>query len=481
VSFRSALLAVALFAVLAPAAQAKTIRINPGQSFAGAYQAAAAGDVIEVGPGVYGAQEVPSGSKAVTFRGLSGNKVRKLDNHASNVTFDGLDLDANFGTPDGAVYENHGVPNVTFKNGRIGNVIDEKGALVGGWSSTASLHTVFDNVVFHDVLQVGDGIHNECLFSQAPGLVVRNSTFRGCATMDLMVTRGDFWGQPTYGGVTLINNVFAHSTHGKDPAWHYFGFLVHGNMGQLTNAHIVNNTFENEVGGITNAEIHSASGVWANNIGGGWDCLPGMTYRGNVGKTCHSSDVASTPAAGCAPPLCTPRQIQPVGFVNSIAHDFRLTAGSPAIGVANAAYAPATDRLGYARDSKPDAGAYEYGAGPASGGPAPGGAAGAWRLQKARLTKRTICRTPRRRCPSSTKLKLTLGRPAAVAIKVARLRKSGKAKRVRTKLLRQVRLHRATRIRARGLRVGRYRLTVRATDAAGLRSKPRRLRLRVLR
>ena len=34
------------------------------------------------------------------------------------------------------------------------------------------------------------------------------------------------------------------------------------------------------------------SGVWANNIGGGWQCLPGVTYRGNVGKKCDASDVA---------------------------------------------------------------------------------------------------------------------------------------------------------------------------------------------
>ena len=51
--------------------------------------------------------------------------------------------------------------------------------------------------------------------------------------MDLMITRGDWWGQPTYGGVTLENNVFAHSTNGREPRWHYYGFLVHGNMGQL--------------------------------------------------------------------------------------------------------------------------------------------------------------------------------------------------------------------------------------------------------
>ena len=87
--------------------------------------------------------------------------------------------------------------------------------------------------------------------------------------------------------MTLENNVFAHSTNGSDPRWHYYGFLVHGNMGQLKDARIVNNTFETPVGGVTTEDIDSASGVWANNIGGGWDCLPGMTFRGNVGKKCR--------------------------------------------------------------------------------------------------------------------------------------------------------------------------------------------------
>jgi hypothetical protein len=487
-----AILIATILAALAipPAASAATRLVAPSGSNGGnclaapcaslvrAYNVAGAGDVISVAAGVYPRQQLPDGSKAVTFRGAAGNKVRQIYNNASNVTFDGIEIDAGFTTPDGAAFDSHG-SGVTFKNGRIGNVIDQKGALLGGWNTTASQRVVFDNVVFHDVYQVGDAVHNECIYSQAPGLTVRNSSFRNCATMDLMVTRGDWWGQPAYGGVTLINNVFAHSVNGRDPDWHYYGFLLHGNMGQLTNVRVINNTFETPVGGVTSHDVNAASGVWANNIGGGWECLPGITYSGNVGKKCSASDVAVSPSDSCAPPACNPPHTMPVGWVNPAVFDFTLKAGSRAINVANPAYAPATDRRGYARDGRPDAGAYEYGAGPASGPPTAG--TGSWRLAFAKLTKRTICRTPRRRCPSSTKLRLTLGRPAAVAVRVARLRKGKAPKRVRTKLLRQVRLHKATRIRARGLRPGRYRITVRATDATGLRSKPRRLRLRVLR
>jgi hypothetical protein len=478
VSLRRTTLVAALITLLvAPAADGATRRLAPGQSFTQAYNAAQPGDVIDVPAGVYGAQVVPDGSKAVTFHGLPGNKIRKLDNYSANVTFDGLDIDAAFGTPNGAAFESHGVANVTLKNSRVGNVIDQKGALLGGWSSTSSMHVVIDNVYFHDVYQQGADVHNECIFSQVPGLTIRNSTFRNCATMDLMVTRGDFWGQPAYGGLTLENNVFAHSVNGKDPDWHYYGFLLHGNMGQLTNVRIVNNTFESPVGGITRDDVGSASGVWANNIGGGWDCLPGITYRGNVGKRCASSDKAVDPASSCAPPACTGRIIAPVGWVNSVGFDFHLKSGSPAVGAADPAYAPARDRDGKLRDGDPDSGAYEYGVGGSAG---LGGAPTApWRLKRARLTKRTICRKPRKGCPGSTKLRLALGRPATVAVRLDRVRKGKAAKRARVLRARKLGLHKAIRIKARGLKPGRYRLTVLAVDATKLRAKPVRLRLRV--
>jgi hypothetical protein len=478
-SRRIALVAALLAVVLAPTADAATRQIAPGQSFADAYAAAGAADVIVVGAGVYGTQTIPSAGKAVTFRGAAGNKVRRLVNHASNVTFDGIDVDANFTTPAGAAFESDG-SNVTFANGSIGNVVDEKGALLGGWNSTASQHVVFDNVRFHDVYQDGDGIHNECLFTESPGLTVRNSTFTNCATMDMMIVRGDWWGQPSYGGITLVNNVFAHAVNGRDPRWHYYGLVLHGNMGQLTDARIVNNTFENWVGGITTVEVGSASGVWANNIGGGWDCLPGMTYAGNVGKKCAGSDVDVWPSGSCAPPSCSNPHTMAVGWLDPAHYDFRLTSPSPAIGAASAAYAPSTDRRGWARDGDPDAGAFEYGATapPGTGWSTPPGAT-SWRLRSARLLKRTICRHARHGCPGSTKLRLGLGRPAAVTIRLDRLRTHKAPKRARVVRLRKVSLHRALRIRARGLRPGRYRLTIRATDATGLLAAPLRLRLRV--
>src|SRR4051812_39613870 len=91
----SALFATAIALSATPPASAATLAV-PAQypSFQAAYLAAAPGDVVEVAAGVLGPQVVPYGSKPVTFRGLPGNKVRKLDNHADGVTFDGIDVDA---------------------------------------------------------------------------------------------------------------------------------------------------------------------------------------------------------------------------------------------------------------------------------------------------------------------------------------------------------------------------------------------------
>lgn len=70
------------------------------------------------------------------------------------MTFDGLNVDADAIVTTGAVFENGGLP-FTFKNGSIGNVTDEKGALVTGAG------IVFDNVLIHDVFIETPGVHNE--------------------------------------------------------------------------------------------------------------------------------------------------------------------------------------------------------------------------------------------------------------------------------------------------------------------------------
>lgn len=442
---------------------------SPCATLARAYATAVAGDVVHVAAGLYPAQRVPAGTKAVTFRGAAGARLRELDNFADNVTFDGIEVDAQFAKVSG--FENHGAANVTFQNGRIGNVTDEKGAVVSGTNFT------FDNVVFHDVRLIDPNVHNECVYAiVVPGMTVRNSTFQACATMDLFFTYGDWWTPlpPAYGGVTLENNVFAHSMmEQSDPSWHYYSLSVgntaHGG-GTLKDWTVRNNTFE--IPAAVSRESSSGS-RWVGNLGS-WDCVAGVEYRHNVGTRCSSTDKAITPAAS------TRTRVAPFGWVDPALNDFRLRAGSTAIGAADPGDAPATDRDGHPRDSRPDAGAYEFGAGDtaATGPPTATGSRSPIRVRAARLGRDSICVSARARCPSTTKLLVRLSAPGRVTARIQRLRRRAAPRTVRTIKL-PARTTHAARVTAGGLAAGRYRIVVVANDTAGRRSRSKTISLRV--
>jgi hypothetical protein len=486
---RAAILAVLTLMVTAASACADPRRVAPGGADSGnclkdacaslryAYGQSVDGDRISLEAGVYGPQVVPNGSKQVVVQGAPGNKVRKLDNHASNITFDGVDVDAGMTTPNGAAFENHVGPggiNVTFMDGRIGNVVDQKGALLGGPRNARPVNTVIDNVVFHDVVQKRPEVHNECVFSETPGLTIRNSTFTGCATMDLFIVRGDWWGQPPYGHVTLENNVFGHSVNGS--GWHYYG--LYWSNDKFENVRVVNNTFENSVI-LDNVGPGPYSGVWANNIGGGWRCLPGVTYRNNVGKSCGPSDRAVNPAVSCAPPACGSAVTARYRWMDPSAGDFHLRSGSPAIDAGSAEYAPRIDRDGRLRLDTPDAGAYEFGARstPGPGLRQPGGKR-RLRFLSVRLRPRVICKRARRRCPSSARLLVALSRPARVSARVMHARGPDRSRRVRRFAL-GMKQRPVGRIKARRLRRGRYRVRVVAVAPAGVAKVARTRMLRV--
>jgi hypothetical protein len=177
-----------------------------------------AGDTILFTQGSYAAQGTSSqpsisGTKAVTVQGNGVVKIRQINLDASNVTFDGLDLDAAGTTTSGAVFETGGGANIVFKNGRIGNVVDEKGALVGGNVDPTPLNNTFDNVVFHDIRVQNSTTHNEAMYIMAPGTVVKNSTFcvpqSDCGNTGAILTqRGSWWGQQPWNGLRFLNNQF---------------------------------------------------------------------------------------------------------------------------------------------------------------------------------------------------------------------------------------------------------------------------------
>lgn len=194
-------------------------------SFAAAYTAAQSGDVVGV-IGSVGVQKFAggyqstqgSGTKTLLFRGAAGNKVRQINFGSPNLSFDGINIDAGAQPITGAALENGGDAFV-FRNGSIGNVRDEKGALVTGSG------IVFDNVYFHDVVIATSGVHSECIFAAVPeGMIVRRSTFTNCAVMDIFFVWPDWWSPtpPAYGNVILEDNVFG------DPVGSCCGIYVGG-------------------------------------------------------------------------------------------------------------------------------------------------------------------------------------------------------------------------------------------------------------
>ncbi len=311
---------------------------------------------MSVAAGVYPSQTVSSGTKTVTFLGEPGVNVRQMINDASNVTYDGINVDANGQTTAGAAFELGG-SNTTVKNSRVGNVVDEKAMLATGANLTV------DNVTFHDAVMSAGGesrdVHMECVYAiGVPGFTIRNSTFRDCSVMDLFFTYGSWWTPrpPAYGNVTIENNVFGHSERASNSGWHYFGLYIawigpNGAADPMSNWVVRNNTFEQEAFIAPNS---GTSGTrWVGNIGS-WDCKPGIAFAYNVGERCGTTDKAVTPASSSA------TSTAPMGFVDPAAGNFRLKAGSPAIDAGNPADAPARDRDGRQRTGTPEAGAYEF-------------------------------------------------------------------------------------------------------------------------
>ena len=99
---------------------------------------------------------------------------------------------------------------------------------------------------FHDVLVVTDGIHNECLYSQAANITIKNSHFSNCATMDVFFTRGTWWGQPAYGGWTLTNNFFGAPRFLNGQCCHYYA-VYWAYQSVFDRAVVRGNTFESQV------------------------------------------------------------------------------------------------------------------------------------------------------------------------------------------------------------------------------------------
>ena len=170
----------------------------------------------------------------------------------------------------------------------------------------------------------------ECVYAiGVPGFTIRNSTFRDCAIMDLFFTYGNWWSPlpPSYGNVTIENNVFAHAEMENNGGWHYYSLYV-GSIGpngpaDPMNGWVVrNNTFEQT------APIAPASATggtrWVGNLGD-WELQAGLPTATTSARS------AAPPTRRSAPRPAARARTAALGWVNPGAYDFHLTPGSPAI------------------------------------------------------------------------------------------------------------------------------------------------------
>jgi hypothetical protein len=204
----------------------------------------------------------------------------------------------------------------------------------GYWASSDSYWTVGDHAIYYgatssdtDGIQhgaVGGVIANNLFYdqpygdgiqvgSQNDGLIITNNTFDNTYQPDsragnAIEVYGEF-NQFATKNVVIVNNIIADSAH-------------HGVWGCGPN--MTSNVVENNLG------YHNPDGDFVTKWGSSTIFTLGP---GNIsGQN----------------PL----------FVNAGGHDYHLAPGSPAIGKANPAYAPAFDFAGKARSSNPDLGAF---------------------------------------------------------------------------------------------------------------------------
>ena len=344
----------------------------PCGSFDAAYRAAAPGDVVEVAPGSYSAQRIPALGKPgpdVEFRSASGGvSLGNLEVLADHVTIRGMSTGA---AEVGSVTANDPVEGVTFVNvdagthwlsngrdftwngGSIGPRVDKQIAFIGG--NPASYRTTYDGVLFHDATRTSANVHTECLFAMGvQGLTVRNSRFRNCAVFNAYV--GKIGSDPNPRDVLFENNVMEKSRDVDGSAGYYAMIFDKAAFDNIT---LRNNTIAQGVlfgDGASFSNTRMVGNVIESGV-----CHSAVSYARNIftDRRCGGTDRVVSGAFG--------------QFVNAAAGDFHLKPGAAAIDAADPAEAPATDADGYARSvgSAPDAGAYEFGAGPSRGPTAP--------------------------------------------------------------------------------------------------------------
>jgi chitodextrinase len=340
----------------------------PCKSFDRGYRVAAAGAVVEVAAGSYPAQTIATdGSKTsandVVFRPASGASVVLADLTVLADHLEIRDLRVNNSastktSADDVTLRNidmlgffiEGSSNVSVLGGRVHCGVCGYHSQISAESgvNVAPTNLLIDGVLFEDWQAATSDQHTECLqIGGGNGIVIRNSTFRECATQtpanatsNIHVSWYGFG--PKTSNVTIENNFIYQSGNAFSiQAGDYSGLrirynsivgpiVIFGGQGDGTPVQITGNILR-----------YTAGMCSAQPLGGGPNAP--LTWRYNVlsGGTCHTTDKNAV-----------------YGFINQLT-DLHLLAGATANGAGDPSSYPTTDIDGNTRSSTPDAGADE--------------------------------------------------------------------------------------------------------------------------
>jgi hypothetical protein len=346
----------------------------PCASAGRAFQAATAGQTIELAAGAYGGQSIPAVSRSgapVTIQpapgaqvSFSGLNVRGSHVVVANIATGFVDIEGGsisdvkvVNGSGGGVFIGGGTNGISIIGGTYGGA--ENVAPVKIQGSPAPTGVTFDGVVIHDAVRTDDAAHLECMYAaDVQQFTVRNSQFRNCAIMDLFFTKLSGVNPKD---VVVENNFFDKTgSHSGALSAGYYSLSVSSNLDTAANFLIRNNSFLQsmtiDTPTLSNVRVY-------NNVGELSACRSGVTYDHNVwtGRKCGSSDKQAASS-----------------FVDPANYNLHLKAGAAAIGFGNPANAPGIDIDGGARPAAGpvDAGADEYGATAANAPPPPSGGGG---------------------------------------------------------------------------------------------------------
>jgi hypothetical protein len=353
--------------------------VAPCGSFDAAFDAAAAGDTVDVSPGAYGSQTI-TGSKAapVVFDG-NGASIGGLTTLATNLTIRDITATGwgweNPVTPpahvrlenvslSGRVYLDDGGTDISMIGGRVHGVGDggAPGAVMvqAGSSSTAMSDIVFDGVEFdgNDCSSVSDN-HYETIRLQGwlSNTTVRNSVFHdnGVNTSEIFVT--SFTGGTPHNpaGTLLEGNVFkgpvSPSGCNRSPAFFVVNMNTQGGACPTLTAR-QNTSLASLLVPLDSNGANCAAASYGNvTVSGNF----APKSPGNCQAAFTSNLWISTTSANCGTGDQTVSSTTAAGLAADGEH---LTASSPAID-AGTASCPAVDRDG---DQRPQGAACDIGA-----------------------------------------------------------------------------------------------------------------------